>query len=555
MNLNIGINSKLKNKKHMKKILTVLVILLVIAIIATIGINFAKSKSTANVAKQQTVPVQRGDISLIVSGSGPISATSKYDVTSNVNGTITGIYFKDGDKVKAGDLLYKIDDKDALLQITQLKNSIAQAKLSQEYSLNDLQSNKIIAPIDGEVVDLQVKEGDSLSKNGIVMTITDKSKLKLLVSFSNTYRSKLSIGQEVTVNAFDTIMETSYSGKGKISSISSPSYKTNDGSEVYNVGVSIDNTGLLQEGMIANVEMSIGGNAVTSKDSGTLSYVKSMSIKSEAGGTVDKINVENGQNIRKGDVLVVLQNEDLVLTTETNNLKLQDLEVQLEIAEEKLADYMIYSSIDGTFTSNSVEQGNSIKQGDVLGSVANYDTMEFSIDIDELDIAKIKIGQTANITIDALTETTDKPMTGAVTKIAVEGTSSDGVSTYPVTIQLEKNEALKGGMNANAEIIVEQKTNALYVPVEAVQKKNGKSYVMVVGQNAPGSEMKFITAGISNDQYTEILEGLNEGDEVIVTSTSSSDTSQQNQPAGMGMPMDGGGTPPPTGNGPSPKSN
>lgn len=559
MNSNTVVNGKLKGKVLKKKILIGMAVLLIIAVATAAGMNYLKSKNTKNVAKQQTTAVERGDLSVIVSGSGPISSTSQYDVTSNVSGTLTKINFKDGDKVKEGDLLFEIDDKDTRLQIKQLENSIAQSELSQEYSMKDLKYNTITAPIDGEVVDVQVKAGDSLSKSSTVLTITDKSKLKLLVSFSNAYRNKLSIGQEVTVNAYDTTLEELHTIKGTISGISSPSYQTSDGVEVYNVGVVIGNSSALKEGMVANVEMNIEGNTIKSKGSSTLSYVKSVTVKSESGGIVDHIDVENGQNVKKGDVLTELQNDDLQLTTETNDLKLQALQIQLEIAKEKLLDYKIYSPIDGTFTLNDVEQGNSIKQGDILGSVANYDTMEFSIDIDELDIAKIQVGQTANVSIDALTETTDAPLKGTVSKIAVEGTSSDGVSTYPVTIQLEQNAALKGGMNANAEIVVNQRTNVLYVPVEAVQKKDGKSYVMVAnnnekvaGQNSSGSVMKFVTVGISTDQYTEITSGLSEGDAVITTSASSSDTTQQNGMPGMGMPMDGGGPPaggPPSGGG------
>lgn len=564
MNPSTVTGSKLKNKKTKKRIGIAVLLCLLIAAATVAGMNYATSKSAGNVSNQQTAAVGKGDLSILVSGSGPIGATSKYDVTSNVNGTLTKIYFKDGDQVKAGDLIFEIDDKDARLQIKQLENSIAQTVLSQEHSLKELQYDTITAPIDGEAAALQVKEGDSVSKNGTVLTITDKSRLKLLVSFNNAYRNKLGIGQAVAVNAYDTTLEELYALEGTISSISSPSYEAGDGTEVYNVGVIIDNSGALKEGMIANVEVDMEGNSVKSKGNSTLSYIRSVTVKSEAEGIIDKINVEEGQNIRKGDILIELHNDDLQVTAETNELKMQALQVQLDIAEEKLLDYKIYSPIDGTMTLNDIEQGNSVKQGDILGSVANYDTMAFSIDIDELDIAQIQTGQAANVSIDALTDTTEHPLKGTVTKIAVEGTSSDGVTTYPVTIQLEENAALKGGMNANAEIVISQKTGVLYVPVEAVQKKDGKSYVMAAvteeksgedngsKQNSPGFEMRFVTTGISTDQYIEIASGLEEGERVAVTASSSAGTTQQTQPGGMGMPpMDGGGGPggPPSGGG------
>jgi len=562
MNLNTGIGNKIMSKKPKKKLVITVVAILLVAATATVAVNYFNSKRTkGNIGQQSTAVVAKGDLNVVISGSAPISSSTEYDFTANVNGTLTKIYFKDGDKIKAGDLIFEIDDKDTQLQIKQLKNSVAQAQLSYEKNVNDLKSSTVTAPIDGEIIDIQTKEGDTLSNNGTLLTITDKSKLKLLVPFNNTYRSKLTIGQEVSLNVFDTSREELHNVKGSISSISSPSYTTSDGAEVYNVGVTIENSSSLTEGMVANVVINVDGNEVMSKGNGKLSYVKSMTVKAESVGKLEKLNVENGQNIKKGDILAEFNNEDLELTIETSNLKLEDLYLQLETAEEKLLDYKIYAPFDGTFSLNNIEQGNSIKQGDIIGSAANYDTMEFSIDVDELDISKIEVGQSVNVTIDALEETTDNPIKGTVTKIAVEGTSSDGVSTYPVTIQLEPNEKLKGSMNANAEILVDQKTDVLYVPVDAVQKKNGKSYVTVVskaGKTADGTnaksqnkqaseqttERKEVTTGISTEDYIEILSGLKEGETVIVTSTSSS-TNNQQMPGGMGggMPM-GGGEPP-----------
>ncbi len=558
MNLNTATGSKTVPRISKKKLI---IIAAVILLIVAAGVYTAKSLSSPNAAastaSKATAKVEKGDLSVVISGSAPISSSTKFNFTANVNGTLTNIYYKDGDKVKAGDLIFEIDDKDAQLKIKQLQNSIAQSKLSYDNNLNDLKSSTVTAPIDGEIMDIQSKEGDTLSNNSTLLTITDKSKLKLLVPFNNTYRNKLAAGQEVSVNAYDTTRDELHKVTGIISGISTPSYTTADGSEVYNISVTINNTSSLTEDMVANVTLNIDGTELKSTDSNNLSYFKSMTVKAESGGRLEKLNVENGQNVKKGDILAELNNDDLQLTVETGSLKLEDLALQLQTAEEQLQDYKIYAPFDGTMTFEDIEKGNSIKQGDVLGSVANYDAMEFVIDVDELDISKIKVGQTANVTIDALEETTKKPIKGTVTEIAVEGTSSDGVSTYPVTIQLEYNENLKGSMNANAEILVSQKTGVLYVPVDAVQKRNGKSFVAVVKAtegDITGSssqkkgttqetERREVKTGISTEEYIEIVSGLSEGEKVVVTSTSNSNN--QRMP-NMGIPGMGG--PPAGGN-------
>ena len=560
-------------RKHLiklsrKKVLIAAAILLVAA--SVIGFNYYKSKNSKNPAVQQATAIARmGDLSVVITGSGPISSSEKFTLTSNVNGTLTKIYFQDGDKVEAGDLIFEIDDKDTQLQIKQIKNSIAQAELTRSSNLSDFEAGTVTSPIDGEIHDMQVKEGDNISNNGTLFIITDKSKLKLLVPFINTYRNRLSVGQKVTLNAFDTERDELHRLEGTISGISTPGYTTSNGAESYNVGIIIENNGTLKEGMIANASLDIDGTEVISSGSNTLSYLKNMTVRAPSGGTVSKLYAENGQNVKKGDTLAELENKDLELTIKTNDLKLEDLNIQLQTAEEKLLDHKIYAPFSGTLTLNDIEQGNSIKQGDILGSIANYDIMEFSINVDELDIAKIKEGQNVRVTIDALPDTTDKPLKGIVSKIAVEGTSSNGVSIYPVTIKIEKNEALKGSMSANGEIIVNEKKDVLYVPIDAVVKMNGKDYVRV----APGAggaskaarnrnsdtngvevkedtkqntelqiELREVITGISNAEYIEIVSGLKERETVIVTSRSSGGNNQRGPNMMiMGTPPAGGG--------------
>ena len=175
MNLGTAIGSRHAFKLTRKKIIIIAAIFLIAA--AAIGINYFKSKNSKNPVMQQATAIARkGDLSVVVTGSGPISSSEKFTLTSNVSGTLTNIYFRDGDKVKAGDLIFEIDDKDTQLQIKQIKNSIAQAELTRNSNISDLEAGKVTAPIDGEILDLQAKEGDNISNNGTLLNITNKSK-------------------------------------------------------------------------------------------------------------------------------------------------------------------------------------------------------------------------------------------------------------------------------------------------------------------------------------------------------------------------------------------
>lgn len=512
---------------------------------------------------QQTAIAMKGDLATSVTGSGAIASANKSNVVAEVGGTIKEVFLSDGLPVKAGDLILKLDDSQAQLNVKQLENSISQTLLSQQYNKKSLEGIKTLAPIDGEITDLQIHVGDDVSKNATLLTITDKSKLKLTVPFNNKYREQLKKNQEVTANIYDTTLEVGMTVKGYVTSISKALYKTATGAEVYNVEVALNNPGTIKEGMIGNVEIDLAGGALTSAESGTLSYFNSVVVKAVTGGTVSKINVSEGQPVAKGNVLAEFSNDDLILEMETTALKLEDYYSQLEAAKNELDKYNIYAPIDGILTMNELKTGDVLKAGDAIGYTADYEAMQFEIAIDELDISKIKLGQSADVTIDALTETNAKPIKASVAKVAIEGTSTNGVTTYPVTIKLDKADQLKSGMNANAEILIEQRKDVLYVPIQAVSKRGGKSFVTVLkGANSVvGSgelkndgavrenndkqkqldniEMRAVEVGINNEEYIEILSGLNEGEVVVLPSTASGQTGAQNMrtmKGGMAMP-------------------
>ena len=171
----------------------------------------------------------------------------------------------------------------------------------------------------------------------------------------------------------------------------------------------------------------------------------------------------------------------MLVANQTYDLKMTALNTQLSDAQKTLDNFTVKAPIDGEITSQTTIVGNVVNSGTVISTIADTGHMEFQIPIDELDIAKVKVGQLASITVDALSDTSTRPLSGKVSKIAIEGTSSNGVTTYPVTIQVDQTADLKGGMNVNADISISQENNVLYVPIEAVQKFGNRAMVMVKG--------------------------------------------------------------------------
>lgn len=218
--------------------------------------------------------------------------------------------------------------------------------------------------------------------------------------------------------------------------------------------------------------------------SGTVQSVTSTDIKAKDNKKVDEVLVSEGEKVKEGQELITFTDGSDPIT----------------------------APADGTITSLNVAAGDRVTNGQVIAHITNYDDLQVTVQVDELDIPKVKVGQTASIKVNAFPDTT---YTGKVTSVANEGTVSNGVSTFDVTVHINKPTNLKVGMTAEASILVQSKDNVLYVPIEAVHTMNGQKFVLVVRTSSDGSKTsvtrQMVKTGIHNEDDVEITEGLTEG--------------------------------------------
>ncbi|MBQ4086617.1 MAG: efflux RND transporter periplasmic adaptor subunit, partial [Clostridia bacterium] len=233
-----------------------------------------------------------------------------------------------------------------------------------------------------------------------------------------------------------------------------------------------------------------------------------------------------------------------------NSLSLKESKLSRDNAQKKLEDYTITAPISGTVIEKNVKAGDKLDNQNVstvMAVIYDMSALECELSVDELDIKNVTLGQKVTITSDALE---NKVYNGEVTNISINGTTENGVTTYPVTINItDFDEALLPGMNIDATIITSQAENVLSVPVSAVQRGNT---VYVKGEKtdeadrAPeGYKSVTVQTGIYNDTFIEITSGISEGDFVWVPPVdTSSDFADLMRGMGGGMPgggMGGGG--------------
>ena len=195
----------------------------------------------------------------------------------------------------------------------------------------------------------------------------------------------------------------------------------------------------------------------------------------------------------------------------------------LKQLEEQLGYTTIESPLDGIVLSRDVEIGDAVSSILVLGSSATLvmtlgDTSEVYVKgkVDESDIGKVYLGQPARIKVESFK---DKTFTGKVTKISPMGVEKDNVTTFEVRVSINNPEGiLKAMMTANAEIILEEHKNVLQIPEGSIiYDKDKKASVEVPDPKAKEGKKKLaVNIGISNGAKTELLQGLKEGDQVVL---------------------------------------
>ena len=190
-------------------------------------------------------------------------------------------------------------------------------------------------------------------------------------------------------------------------------------------------------------------------------------------------------------------------------------------------------TIDGEVIEKNLDVGDNISGLSNSGASVTYPAiiydrseLTFDMDVDEKDISKIQVGQKVEITAGALD---DQSFTGVVDKININGTTTSGHTSYPVTVKVEGSpEALYPGMNVSAKIIVERSGQALCVPIDTVDRTDGGS-VQLPGPDAvydengvikdlSAAEERQVTLGRNDDEYIEIVDGLEEGEVVLALS-------------------------------------
>ena len=505
-------------KRMVKRIVKWIFWLCVLAAAALFGYRYYREQTAAQTASTQptyaTSSVQSGAISKTVYGTGMIEAASQPVVSIQTDGTLSELRVDIGDEVKEGDVLAVLenDELDATIQ-------------DLEYALWELDDEimgtspgatvvTVRSPIAGRVMKLYGQVGDDAlavyRKYGAVALLSTDGRMK--VEFDVAEGTSVELGETLFVSGMGAVVGTTFSVEGEVTDLYMQGTKAV-------VTINDDTLPMDADATVTNGMGEIVGT-------GTLEINKPMAV-SAYGGTIRQIRVNVGDEIERKDTIYVLEDSPLTLTQESLRIQREAAAEELEEAKEQRENLIILAPCDGVIASvEALEVGSSVTAGTTLLSILEGEDMTLTIAVDELDVVSVQEGQPVSITVDALSDLT---VEGTVEKIAPVGSGESGVTTYDVKLSFDAaGTGIRAGMNATGEILVASVEDALYIPVEALMTVNDQYCVLT----ASGSYQP-VETGIMNDEYVQILSGLEAGDLVCYESDASSSSATSMDMGGM----------------------
>ena len=528
-------------------------VIIILAIIAGIAIPVTRNKKKDDAAQiSNEATVERRDIKSVITGSSTIEPNKEYSITSLVSGEITEAPFEEGDIVTKGQLMYKFDSSSMETSITSADIGIEKAEQSYQDTLDETKDAYIKSDISGTVKEVLVKAGETVGAGTKIATVSDTSVLKAKVPFNAADASNIYTGNSATL----TLVGTGSVLYGTVTHVGSASQALNGHMNVCYVTIEVRNPGAVNTG--DSVTAMIG--SIACNDVGKFEPTEERTITAKASGTLSSLYISENDSVSKNATVGII---DMEYDSKLNSARLsvEDSKLSKEKLENQLKDYSITAPISGKVITKNLSAGDKYEMSNSsvkeLALIYDMSSLCFTLNVDELDVKNISVGQAVTITADACEGTV---YNGIVENVSISGTTSNGVTTYPVKVRINDfDDYLLPGMNIEAEITVSSAENVLTVPVNAV---NRGDIVYVKGNktddkdNAPdGYHSVKVTTGISDDDYIEITDGLSEGDSIYILRQSSGDDSMMIIPGmggGMGGPgggMDGGMGGPPSGGG------
>ena len=519
-----------EKKKLVKRIIAAVVAVAVLGgiIFGMWALVFREDDSLGDIYAE---PAYIGSIQSTVQGSGNATAKETSTVTIPANGTVEQVLVSEGEMVFAGQPLFAVYSQAA-------EEALATAQ-QQMGTLNDKLANlTLTAPFSGKLLEVaEFSPGDNVSEGTEVATLVNDTRLKLSLYFSYAYEDQIRVGQTVQVS----VPAVMYTGEGRVEQINKVSFITPEGGIYFEVIVAFDNPGTLTAEMEATAVLTDGdGQPVYPYEQSKTEYYESRKLTTRAGGPLLSSNLLNHARVSAGQALLTMSSESL-------DEQLIAAQERLNEAQAAVDALNAVAPIDGTVISCTLAEGGEVKAGDAVVTIQNTTVMTVTIQVDDRNIGFIKLGDTIE-----LSNYNGGSYMGVVTNVAMQGEVGQGMSTYPVILEVDNFDgSLYAGAWLDYSMVTSQSDGCILVQTIAVKsvldaEGNKQTVVFVQRPDRPDNAIDLdasvvgvptpeegywpvlVETGLSDAKQVEIKSGIEDGDMVFISYT------DPNQQGGMG---------------------
>lgn len=518
--------------------------------------------STTGETRYVVATVAKETVVASISGSGQVSAFNQIDLKPKASGDVVWVAVKAGDTIRAGQAIAQLDDKTAKQAVADAAQALAQAKLQSQKDTAQapIDYQKLLDTLASAKTDLDNTYSNtynSLSTAYLALPSTVTGMQSVLYGYDmsqsrsqwnidvlrNMFSSADAAGVFADVAARDYTIARSKYDAAVVSYKALTRYSSSADLEK-NLQGSIDTStaiaqalqselnlfdAVIQDAQTYNRQVSAQVNTMRSS---TSNYLSTTNNNLSAMLAQQKSLISTKQAIKDDQHSIDIFS--ISNPTGGNPISLQfsqnsiaDQERKLQQMKDDLANYTITAPFSGTIATLSVKQYDTVSTGSSVATIITSQKIA-EISLNEIDAAKVKIGQKATLAFDAIDGLS---IAGSVAAIDAVGTVSQGVVTYKVQVVFgTQDDRVKSGMSVSTAIITDVKQDVLTVPNSAIKTQGGTSYVeyfdpALTTTGTTGSAgipstvaptQRSVVAGLSNDTMTEIVSGLTEGQQIVV---------------------------------------
>lgn len=465
-----------------------------------------------------------------VSVTGNVKPVDEVNLGFEINGRVSSVNIEVGDKVFAGKVLMRLDDRDlnakllrARANLTEEEANLAKLKAGTRIEEIDIQNAKV----ENAKTALVDAKKDTLNKLRDAYSRSDDAiRNKVDQLFNNPKSMNPELGVVVSNNQLEADVESSRLDiKQMFITWENDLTKLTKGSDLLSFATMTDeNLSQVRDFLdsVALVANSLTKNASLSQT--TVDGYKSdiWSARSSVNTAISNLSTAK-EKLRSAQSVLFIAQKELALKeagATYEELAAQDARVLSASAsvEDILAEIektVVYSPISGVVASVDIKSGEMVSPNSTPISIISDNDFEIEANIAEADIAKISIGDSADVTLDAYGDSV--LFKAVVADIDPAETVIEGVPTYKTTFNILPNaKSVKSGMTANIDILTDRKADVIAIPARAVKTVDGKKIVKILKNENTTEEREVETGLRGSDGRIEILKGIEEGEKVII---------------------------------------